>query len=148
MHFSFSLFDTCVYLNGIVKVSEYNANGFFFYPILHIYIFVNAIDSGNSTNNAIRLFLYIPIGLLNLLQQCVKNICNRLLKNVFNESFLESGNIPWKRKDICKYTSFCFALVSRNAAFQEFAKRFPWSVVIIRSTYRSVLLPTNTIGTL
>lgn len=40
----------------------------FFYPILHIYIFVNAIDAGNSTNNAIRLFLYIPIGLLDLLQ--------------------------------------------------------------------------------
>lgn len=65
--FLFSLFETYVYLNGIVKVSEYNANGFF-YPILHIYIFVNAINSGNLTNNAIRLFLYIPIGLLDLLQ--------------------------------------------------------------------------------
>lgn len=66
MHFPFTLFDARTYLNGIVKVSEYNANGFF-YPI-YIYIFVNAIDSGNSTNNAIRLFLYIPIGFFDLLQ--------------------------------------------------------------------------------
>jgi hypothetical protein len=47
-----------------------------------------------------------------------------------------------------QYTSFCLALVSKKAACHESANLFPCSAVIIRSTYRSVLFPTKTIGTL
>jgi hypothetical protein len=50
-------------------------------------------------------------------------------------------------KSFC-HTSFCLADVSRKAAFQESANLFPSSLLIIRSIWRSVLLPTKTIGTL
>lgn len=77
--FVFYAFDTFVFVSvGLWRFQRYNAN--VFYPVLHIYISVNATNSGNSTNNAIRFFLYISIGFFDLHQQCVKNICNRLCK--------------------------------------------------------------------
>ena len=45
-------------------------------------------------------------------------------------------------------TLFSLADVSRKTAFISSAKALPSSVVTLRSMWRSVLFPTNTIGTL
>lgn len=66
-------------------------------------------------------------------------------KRIQFESFPNS-DFPWNRQS--RPTSFCLADVSKNVARHDSASFLPSSYDTARSWCKSVLLPTNTTGTL